>query len=167
MANNQTEQPYRGLVRAWRIGFIILSSSMVAIFISVAVFLEISRQISLAIDWSFASLFWFAALILLVIQGALIGVWLSIQVVLGSTHPIYKQHHWRWVFISFLVTASFTITMVNFTQLLLYSYRPPSWLVLLNWDLIFNSILNLIMAFTISALSAVMWFKWLKPLTKE
>lgn len=170
MTENQTVDVIPGKVRSWRIGFLVLSSVMVAISISVAVLLEVSRQITFEFHWSYVGPYWFAAEFLLICQGFLSGAWLSIQVVFGSTHPKYKHHHWRWVFIGFLVIGFFTVNVFYFAQLLSYSYRifvSPSWLIQLNWELIFNSILNLIMAFTFGALSTVFWLKWLKPLTKE
>ena len=170
MAENQTVDVIPGKVRSWRIGFLILSSVMVTISISVAVLLEVSRQITFLFHWSYVSPYWFAAIILLICQGFLIGAWLSIQVVFGSTHPRYKHHHWRWVFIGFLVIGFFIVNMFYFTQILSYSYRifvSPFWLIQLNWELLINSILNLIMAFTFCALSVIMWYKWLKPLTNK
>jgi hypothetical protein len=99
MVDNQDKEPYLGTLRFWRIGYLVLSIAIVAIFIAMTVLLEITRQITLIVDLGYASPFWFSVFILLVIQGFLVGMWLSIQIIFGCTHPINKPYYWRWVFL--------------------------------------------------------------------
>ncbi len=169
MADNQIKEPYPGLVRVWRIGYVVLSTAIVAIFISIVVLLEITRQLALVIHYSYASPFLFSVLILLFIQGVLVGMWLSIQVIFGSTHPTHKPHYWRWVLLGFTVMWFMTMTIFQFTNMMGHFRVLPIYFYLLGFlnELILVSITNLIMAFFFAAMSAVMWFKWLKPPTKE
>lgn len=169
MADNQIKELYPGLVRVWRIGYVVLSIAIVAIFISIVVLLEITRQLALVVHYSFASPFLFSVLILLFIQGVLVGMWLSMQVIFGCTHPTHKPYYWRWVLLGFTVMWFMTLTIFQFTNMMGYFRVLPVYfplLVFLN-ELILVNITSLIMVFYFAAMSVVMWVKWLKPLTRE
>ncbi len=169
MVDNQIKEPYPGTLRFWRIGYLVLSAAIVAIFITMTMLLEITRQITVLIDWGYASPFWFSVFILLLIQGFLVGMWLSIQIIFGCTHPVHKPHYWRWLLLGIYVIGFMTITMFQFASMLGYFRVLPIYFDLLGFlnELIMVIILNLIMAFFFTTMSAVMWFKWLKPLTKK
>jgi len=61
------------------------------------------------------------------------------------------------------------MTIFQFTNMMGHFRVLPIYFYLLGFlnELILVSITNLIMAFFFAAMSAVMWFKWLKPPTKE
>ncbi|MFX1540538.1 MAG: hypothetical protein ACFFBX_07185 [Promethearchaeota archaeon] len=168
MVNNEINELYPGTLRLWRIGYIVLSAAIVSIFIAMTVLLEITRQITLIIDWGYASPFCFSVLILFLIQGFLVGMWLSIQIIFGCTHPIHKPHYWRWILLGIYIVGFMTITIFQFAIMWGFFRVPPIYFDLLGFliYLIMVSINNVIMAFLFAAMSAVMWFKWLKPLTK-
>ncbi|MFW9985326.1 MAG: hypothetical protein ACFFDJ_02045 [Candidatus Odinarchaeota archaeon] len=168
MVNNEINELYPGTLRLWRIGYIVLSAAIVSIFIAMTVLLEITRQIALIIDWGYASPFCFSVLILFLIQGFLVGMWLSIQIIFGCTHPIHKPHYWRWILLGIYIVGFMTITIFQFAIMWGFFRVPPIYFDLLGFliYLIMVSINNVIMAFLFAAMSAVMWFKWLKPLTK-
>ncbi len=168
MVNNEINELYPGTLRLWRIGYIVLSAAIVSIFIAMTVLLEITRQITLIIDWGYSSPFCFSVLILFLIQGFLVGMWLSIQIIFGCTHPIHKPHYWRWILLGIYIVGFMTITIFQFAIMWGFFRVPPIYFDLLGFliYLIMVSINNVIMAFLFAAMSAVMWFKWLKPLTK-
>jgi len=166
MGNEEGKGRYPGLIPCWRIGYVVLSAAITAIFAATAVLLEVSRQTALTSGYGGDSLpFVFLALILLLVQGFVVGVWLTMTVIFGCTHPVHGRCHWRWPILGLTVTGFMSNTIFQFTSLLCHFRVPPAYFNLPAFlsELLAVSIMNLVMAVLFVAVSLLVWFAWLKP----
>ena len=157
---------YPGSKRAWRWGFIILTSAILCLIVGQIVLFELTRQAFLLSNWSFGGTMQFFSLIFTLIITMLIGPWFGMIVIFGSTHPKYGSQYWQWLGQGFMIMTF--IGMCWGELILLYNHvtwpYPPDPFVL--FELVTISIIYGIVGFTIVGISVVFWWKWLRSVSE-
>lgn len=163
--NQSSESDLR--ISSRRTQFFISSVVIISLFLSTVVFAALAWLAALQLNWGLSSTFWFFGLIPLFIGAFLVGGWLSMLVIIGSTHPVHKPHHWRWINFGLFTMLLITITVWNWAFMGRLYNREPDYLFLNSYQLPVLIVYNFIVTLFIAAASATIWYKWLKPITKE
>jgi hypothetical protein len=167
------EQPEKRKPRAqpvWRIGFVFLSIAITCLFIIAIIILEITRQTFIQgfLGLVISTLQFFSLFFILIITG-LVGIWYTMIVIFGTTHPKYPPDYSRWVIIGFLmfflILGSCWVELFYLVGITIPSVTTPDSFVVMQW--LFVMVILGVAGFFFTAMSAVTWFKWLNLPAKE
>lgn len=164
------EQPEQSNPRAqpvWRIGFVLLSIAITCLFIIAIVILGISRLsfIQGFLGLAISTLQFFSLFFILIIMG-LGGVWYTMIVIFGTTHPKYPPDYSRWVIIGFLmfflILGSCWVELFYLVGIAIPSATIPDSFAVMQW--LYVMVFFGVAGFFFAVMSAVTWFKWLNLL---
>ncbi|MHA2428566.1 MAG: hypothetical protein ACXADB_11130 [Candidatus Hermodarchaeia archaeon] len=162
------EQPEKSNPRAqlvWRIGFVHLSITITCLFIVAIIFLGIAWQTFIQGFGGLAiSILQFFSLFFILIITGLVGIWYTMIVIFGTTHPKYPPDYSRWVIngslVFFLILGPCLVELFYLVGITIPSATIPDSFVVLQW--LFVLVFFGLAGFFFAAMSAIIWFKWLK-----